>query len=197
MSLKFQWRRLTHPHRDRLRREVIEHAEVSGLAETDPDVTQALNYLRDNPLRIFPYAFAENYTTSQSQVKRDREIGLPYVEHNGKRLYWREGGGKRGWIERNYKALRIEQDERSPHRYLIPGFAVNPGDIVADIGCAEAIFALDVVERARHLYLFESDGRWIKALEATFKPWKDKVTICQATLGAQRGQGRVLRATAA
>jgi methyltransferase FkbM-like protein len=191
MSLKFQWWRLTHPHRNRLRRRVIQYATESGLAQTDPDVAEAVDYLRKNPLDNFPYPFAENYTASENRVKHNPKIGLRYVQHQGNRLYWREGA-KRRRIRRNYNALRIEQDERSPHRYLTPEFAVDAGDIVADIGCAEAILALDVVERARHLYLFESDGRWIKALEATFSPWKDKVTICHATLGAQSGEeGRV------
>src|SRR5690606_22465455 len=38
-------------------------------------------------------------------------------------------------------------------------------------------FSLSVVERAGFIYLFETDDRWIKALESTFAPWKHKVKI--------------------
>ncbi len=190
MSLTFQWWRLRHRHRDRVRRRVIRYSIESGLAEADADIAEAIGYLQKNPLHIFPYPFARNYAKSQVRVKHDREIGLRYVEHLGMRLYWREGGDL-DWVRRNYTALRREQDERSAHRYLVPGFDVHAGDVVADIGCAEAMLALEVVEQARHVYLFESDERWLKALEATFGPWKEKVTICHATLGAKSGQGRV------
>lgn len=42
---------------------------------------------------------------------------------------------------------------------------------------AEGIFTLDHIEEIEHAYLFESDRNWIKALEATFHPWRDKITI--------------------
>lgn len=46
-----------------------------------------------------------------------------------------------------------------------------------DIGAAEAIFTLDTIEYIDHAYLFECVDAWIEALEATFAPWKDKITI--------------------
>jgi hypothetical protein len=46
-----------------------------------------------------------------------------------------------------------------------------------DIGAAEGIFSLDTIEFAQHTYLFECDNDWMNALNATFAPWKDKVTI--------------------
>ena len=46
-----------------------------------------------------------------------------------------------------------------------------------DVGAAEGFFALSVIEHVKEIILFECDVEWIKALEATFKPWKDKVFI--------------------
>jgi hypothetical protein len=49
--------------------------------------------------------------------------------------------------------------------------------MVADVGAAEGNFSLSIIEKAKHVYLFEPDTNWAKALESTFLPWKDKVTI--------------------
>jgi predicted RNA methylase len=54
---------------------------------------------------------------------------------------------------------------------------VREGDVVLDVGAAEGIFALGVVERASRVVLIESDPAWIGALERTFAPWREKVTV--------------------
>ena len=45
------------------------------------------------------------------------------------------------------------------------------------MGAAEGNLALSVIEKVKKVYLFETDKKWIEALEATFAPWKDKVEI--------------------
>ena len=51
------------------------------------------------------------------------------------------------------------------------------GKSLLDVGSAEGIFTLDVIDLIEHAYLFECDDEWVEALEATFLPWKDKITI--------------------
>jgi hypothetical protein len=51
------------------------------------------------------------------------------------------------------------------------------GDIVADIGAAEGIFALSVVEKEKEIYLFECEEKWIEVLKKTFEPWQEIVRI--------------------
>jgi hypothetical protein len=70
----------------------------------------------------------------------------------------------------------MEQDTHSPHRY-VKDISRLKGKVLLDVGAAEAIFSLDVIELVSHVYLFECDDVWIEALNATFAPWKDKVTI--------------------
>ncbi|MFI5337381.1 MAG: FkbM family methyltransferase, partial [Opitutales bacterium] len=145
-------------------------------------VREAVDFLRGHPLHVFPYPFTAGYRPATHPVHFDAAAGLHWVDHGGKKLYWR-ADRKAKRIPGDYAALLAEQDERSPHRYLVPGFGVQPGDIVADVGCAEGNFALEVVERAAHVYLFEADERWVGALEATFRPWQDKVTITRSLVG--------------
>ena len=80
-------------------------------------------------------------------------------------------------IKSLYRGLLIDQDIESPHLYLTEGFKLTSQDVIADIGAAEGNFSLSNVEHVKKAYLFESDSEWIEALQATFKPWKDKVEI--------------------
>lgn len=188
--LKFLWWRLTHPRREALRRAIVAEIEGSGRAAEDSEARAVADFLRTHPLDHFPYPFAARYRARDLRARMDPGIGLPFVDHRGHRLYWRSGRKLRR-ISGDYAALRAEQDEASPHRYLVPGFDVRPSDVVADVGCAEGNFALEVVERAAEVHLFEADERWIRALEATFAPWRHKVTITRSLVGRSGGEGVV------
>jgi hypothetical protein len=101
---------------------------------------------------------------------------MKYVFHYGKKMYF-----PKTWNDDSicdyYNGLLIEQDINSPHRYETPDFCVKDGDVIADIGAAEGIWALTYAEKAAKIYLFECEAQWIKALEKTFEPWKEKVVM--------------------
>jgi len=136
----------------------------------------AIDYLNANKLCVFPYPFQKNYKRNNIFVYKDKALKLKYILIDGKRLYFRRKSSTRG-IKRNYKALLIEQDINSPHRYLTNNFNLENNDILVDIGAAEGNLALSVIEKVKKVYLFETDKNWIEALNATFSPWKDKVEI--------------------
>ncbi|MEG1648585.1 MAG: FkbM family methyltransferase [Rikenellaceae bacterium] len=133
-------------------------------------------FLENNPCHTYPYEFVKQYSMSGIKVLTDDSCGLKYVMSAGKRLYF-----KRAWsdskIRRCYKNISLEQNPQSPHCYLTPYFNVDKDDHVMDVGCAEANFSLSIVDKVSHISLFEVDEQWIEALNMTFKPWKDKVTI--------------------
>jgi len=126
---------------------------------------------------IFPYSFVFDYDFSSIEVYRDDQLELYYVLHNGRKLYYSKDYQSELAIRKRYCNILIEQDEKSPHCYLWGDFNVEENDIVMDIGSAEGNFSLDIVERASKLYIVEPDIKWIEALNATFRPWKDKVHI--------------------
>ena len=66
---------------------------------------------------------------------------------------------------------------KSPHGYQDKDFKVEDGDVLLDVGCAEAIFALDNIEKVAKAYLFESEHVWRKPLRLTFAPYADKTVI--------------------
>lgn len=137
---------------------------------------EVLEFLRHNSCHTYPYEFTKKYSSRNIKVNRDGPSGMKYVMSDGKKLFM-----KSGWrdsaIRRGLKNLLLEQDPLSPHRYLTDTFDVSPDDVVADIGCADGNFGLMVIDRIKHLYLFEVDPLWIDALQKTFEPWRDKVTI--------------------
>jgi hypothetical protein len=149
----------------------------STLSDIPNEKKEIISYLLQNPLHVFPYPFTKNYSSTSIKVYYDEQLNnLPYVMHEGKRLYFKRDK-KEYKIMREYSFLRLEQDANSPHRYITDTFNINDGDVVIDIGSAEGNFSLSTIEKIKRLYLVEADPGWSEALSATFAPWKDKVTI--------------------
>jgi hypothetical protein len=141
-----------------------------------PDTPENKLYAFMGKYRVspFPYEFALKYKTLSIDCFWDDTCELYYVIHESKRLYF--PFSKQLSVESAYRQLIIEQDIMSPHRYVEDTNRLT-GKTVLDIGAAEGIFSLSVIEKANHVYLFECDESWIKALNATFAPWPEKVTI--------------------
>ena len=158
-----------------LRRRILRHARRHPEQYADPELAAAMEAVRDDGLSVFSFPGCKSYDTVPVDIRVDEE-GFPWVDHGGKRLCFRRGSDP-AKVASSYRALLREQDAASPHCYRTEGFEVEEGDVLLDVGSAEGIFALDNIERASHVVLFETDPSWIGALERTFGAWKDKVTI--------------------
>ena len=162
--------------KNKIKSTVLNYYESLKAAQISEEESKALAYLRKNELSIFPYPFQEKYNRADIEVHVDPDNQLKYIITDNKKLYFKRKSSKRG-VRRNYNFLKIEQDPESPHRYLTNSFNVEEGDILVDVGAAEGNLPLEVIDKVKKAYLFETDERWIEALEATFAPWKDKVVI--------------------
>jgi len=159
-----------------LRKKILEYFASLPENEVNDEQREVLRYLDNNPVKIFPYPFYDNYSPEKIEVMFDPQTGMRYVLQEGKRLYFKKRWGEKR-IKRAYSDLLREQDINSPHRYLTESFTVGNDDVIADIGAAEGNFSLSVIEKIRKVYLFEYDNEWIEALKATFAPWAEKVEI--------------------
>ena len=127
---------------------------------------------------------------------RDKALKLPYVMHRGKRLYF----------PRNYSIEQAKEaytgyicgdrllgkgDDIAPHQYQSEKYCVGEGDVVVDVGCAEALFSLDVIDQVSKVYLIERDSIWKAPLKATFAPYKDKVVFVQKLASDKDGRSTV------
>jgi|ADurb_Leu_01_Slu_FD_contig_31_917471_length_9223_multi_5_in_0_out_0_2 hypothetical protein len=160
----------------KIRRKILDQFEALPEISLNDDQREVVNYLRENQVSIFPYPFQKKYRPEEIRVFSDPDLGMKYVIHEGKQLYFR-----RRWNEKririSYSELLKEQDPESPHRYITSDFSPGPGDVVADIGAAEGNFSLSVIDKVKRICIFEYDRGWVEALNATFAGWKGKVEI--------------------
>ena len=155
---------------------ILKYYENKAPSEINEEEKEVLNYLQHNKISVFPYSFQKDYKKSDVEVFMDETLNLKYVVFEGKRIYFKRKSSMRG-VRRNYTNLLIEQDVKSPHRYLSPDFDLSENDILVDVGAAEGNLPLSVIEKVKKVYLFETDENWLEPLRATFAPWKDKVEI--------------------
>ena len=122
------------------------------------------------------YTFVKEYHYRRVSVFYDKTKSLYFVFHKKKKLFFKKGLSKKEVINM-YNALCAEQDARSPHFYMSDSISYYSTDIAVDIGAAEGIWALEIVEKVNNIYIFECESGWIEALQATFEPWKEKVCV--------------------
>jgi hypothetical protein len=158
---------------DTQKRNIIKFLK-SNIEHQNQEKLEILNYLRHNRKNVFPYYFTKKYHSEHITVYMDDDSDMKYVLHENKRMYF-----PISWdiekIQSYYNSLLIEQDIDSPHRYEYSDFCVNYGDVVADVGAAEGIFSLSIIEKAKKVYLFEGNEIWINPLQMTFEPYRDKI----------------------
>ncbi|MDE7313464.1 MAG: glycosyltransferase [Eubacterium sp.] len=148
-------------------REIVRNISESGQVNSyNQDFAKKYAYLSEQQLQ---------------EVHYDEAAKMHYVYWNGKKMYYPRGYSRQD-VACAFNFVKMEQDPKSPHRYLTESFCAKEGDIVVDAGAAEGNFALDIAEQAGKIYLVESQSQWIEALEKTFEPWKDKVTIIEKLL---------------
>lgn len=145
------------------------------------DENKAFAFMGRHGVTSYPYEYALEYKNKTINVEHDREQNLPFVNHNGRRLYFPEfyDAAK---VTKDYRALLIEQDARSAHRY-VRSYGELKGRTLLDVGAAEGIFALDTIELTSRVILFECMEHWQKPLKATFGKWANKVTIVEKYVG--------------
>lgn len=136
----------------------------------------------------FPYEMDSDPLEVTSGL--DKDSGLPYVVHQGKRLYFpaKFSVNDAATMYLDYvrveKILESDDLETAPHQYQSPAIHVAEGDVVFDIGAAEGLFALDQIDRASRVVIVENDSQWIESLRRTFAPYAEKVTFVQKFVSA-------------
>lgn len=131
--------------------------------------------------------FIFNYLAMDVKVFQCEKTGLYYVLLGDKKLFFKRGLQEKD-VKSCFKSLLLEQDPQSPHSYVGSDFYVNDDSVLYDVGAAEGIFALLNIEKVKHVFLFECDKEWIEALNMTFQPWKDKITIVQKYVSNRNGE---------
>lgn len=164
------------------REEIIMFIKNSNLYNDDKK--ELLEFFGSHCFEMVPYLFRKKYDPEKINVKYDAEAKMNYVLWHEKRMYWKRNVSVKE-IQKAVNNLFIEQDANSPHKYFAGEKYSLEDHSVADFGAAEGCFALDIVEKAEMVYLFEADPEWIEALERTFTPWKHKIEIVSKFIGGE------------
>jgi hypothetical protein len=134
-----------------------------------------IEYLKKNKLSVLPYTEIHS-VKNEIKIYSDNSNGLKYILFENKKIYFKRSMNFLE-IKSYFNELLNEQHPNSPHRYLSNSFNINKSSIVADIGVAEGIFSISIIDEVSFIYLFEPDPEWLEALAFTFAPWSSKIKI--------------------
>lgn len=151
----------------------------------DMEIQETLNVLKRGVVNVLGAYYTPKEKRNYTSVLRDGE-NYPYILFEGKRMYY----------PRDYKFecrdgqeviedVLYEQGAESPHLYVRNDIEIPNGSVIVDAGVCEGNFALRYVERAKKIYLVESDSRWVEALYRTFSCYRDKVVFCNKFLSGR------------
>lgn len=143
----------------------------------DRDIQDIVKRLQKYRLDVFNYEFAEKYVDLDAEVHFDKDAGMFYVIHLGRKMYMAKSLNTEQKVLKYYQSICVEQDVQSPHLYVDQQFAIQTGDVVVDVGVAEGNFSLQIIDKASKIFMIEADEGWVEALEYTFAPYKNKVII--------------------
>lgn len=156
--------------------------EINYRNTDDIEIRNTLKYISSHKITVFNQFI--DIDNTYDEVKWDYHADLPYIDFStidGKTvpMYFPPEYGKIVAKSGGYyvKNLLWEQSEGSPHVYIKQNHKVEDGDCIIDAGVAEGNFALQYINIASHIYLFEPKPIWQKPLKYTFQNCEDKVTI--------------------
>jgi hypothetical protein len=161
----------------------------------DPEIREVMAYLAAHPTIELPmgmsppYEWVKEYRPEQTPAKKDERNGLLYVTVDGHRVFFPRKMTP-AEVEQAVCVGRMEQDKRSPHRYVGDGFTVDAGDVAVFVGASDGLFCLSLIERLSKAYLFEPCSDWHEPLRATLAPWGDRAEVVPLALGAEQGPGQ-------
>lgn len=154
--------------------------EIAGLKKCrTKEMQDVIDYVAQNGVKMYCYPFYEEYQKIEFPVYFDEEYQLFYGMYRNHKMYFSSQFDTEKKAETYFRYVCMEQDQRSPHCYLTKQFCIGKREIGIDIGAAEGIFALELIDLVEHMYLIEADADWCRALALTFQDYREKVTVIQ------------------
>jgi hypothetical protein len=151
-------------------------SKIQDYYKDDPEAQEIISFLKSNPVEMIPYWYQKKYRDMNIEVKLDSTNNLYVVKVNGNDIYFPKEMTKEYVIESVRVAL-IEQDEKSPHKYLPVTSLSIQGDVAVLCGASDGIYALQIINSFRKIYLFEANPAWVKPIKKTLHHYLDKIEI--------------------
>lgn len=151
------------------------------------ELASVVDYVNKNHAHMYCYPFYDEYIHNNPMVVFDKDKGMYYTLYKSKKMYFSKRLDTEQKVKTYFNSIVMEQDAKSPHCYWHNCMKAEMG-VYVDVGAAEGIFSLDIIEKAAHVYIIEVDEDWIEALKCTFKPFEEKVTIVSTYISDTDGE---------
>jgi Methyltransferase FkbM domain len=162
---------------------------ITNSHRNNPEAEEVLTFLKDNEVHMIPYPFIKEYEGKEISLKKNAS-GFWYTEVNNNPIYF-PAHMSESYIKEALVNAFLEQDERSPHRYLPTKKISIGGDIAILCGASDGIYTLEIVNNFNRVYLFEADTRWIEPLRLTLKDYLHKVEIVPLYISSENTKSSI------
>jgi len=146
----------------------------------DLKIIDAIRLISKNKMNMFPFDYIKKYDNINYEIQVDLD-GFKYVKYCNYNVYFPKKMSNKSII----KAIKfhlIEQDNESPHKYITHENSIG-GDTAILVGASDGLFALEILNYYKHIYLIEADERWVIPLKKTFSNFNSKITIIKSFIG--------------
>lgn len=150
--------------------------KIESYYKGDADALEIISFLKSNPVEMIPYLYRKEYEKKRIEVKFDSIEDLYVVKVNGNDIYFPKEMTTE-YIVDSVRVGLIEQDERSPHKYLPIGSMNIGGDVAILCGASDCMYALQIIGYFKKIYLFEANTAWIKPIKRTLRDYLHKIEI--------------------
>lgn len=118
-----------------------------------------------------------------SIVEKDNFYAVSFKPMNDI-LYWPKAFS----IDGIYQVTAETFDKEDWHYYQNGHTPVEPGELLLDIGAAEGLFALSVINTCKKIFLIEPNDYFVESMQKTFQNHKAKIQIFNVAIGSQEGE---------
>lgn len=140
------------------------------------ETKEIISFLKSNPVEMIPYFFCNEYKNMVINVRIDTKENLYVVKLDGNDIYFPKEMSMEYIID-SVRVAMMEQDERSPHKYLPTKSIDLQGEVAVLCGASDGIYALQIINRFKKIYLFEANPLWIRPIQKTLSNYLDKIEI--------------------
>ena len=114
----------------------------------------------------------------------EKDFHIIHFSHINTPLYW----PKKFPVEGIYQVSAETFDTDDWHFYQKTHTEITDNEIILDIGTAEGLLPLTVVDRIQKIIMIEPSAHFCQVLEKTFEPFSHKVQILHTAVGKESGE---------
>lgn len=116
------------------------------------------------------------------KIVKNEDFEITFSNFN-KKLFW----PSKFSINRLDQVVAETFDEKDWHFYQKQHTEVENGEIILDIGTAEGLFPISVIDKCTHIYMIEPSRTFCACLAKTFADFANKTTIFNTAIGNEDG----------